>query len=103
MAKFGRLETIKDFKLLLKELSSGLRQLSFNDNFESFEVELSLSAGEEVNNIRNQLKIVPTSYIITFQTGNGLITAGDTAWNTNYISFKNHGSNSVTAKVKVLR
>ena len=103
MAKFGRLETIKDFKVLLKELSTGLRQLTFNDNFESFEIDLNLTSGEEKNNIRNQLKIQPSRYIIVFQTGNGLVTAGDTAWDNNYISFKNHGSNTVDVKIKVLR
>jgi hypothetical protein len=103
MAKFGRLELINKISQLTKELSTGLRNLKFEDNFDSFLVEISLAAGEEKNNIRNELKILPTQYIIVFQTGNGLITAGDTAWTTNYISFKNHGSNAVTAKIRVLR
>jgi hypothetical protein len=103
MAKFGRLELIKGITQMAKELSTGLRNLKFEDNFDSFQVDISLAAGEEKNNIRNQLKNIPTKYIITFQTGNGLVTAGDTAWNINYISFKNHGSNPVEVKLRVLR
>lgn len=103
MAKFSRIETIQDLKTLLKELATGLRQLSLSDNFESFEVVLDLAAGEERNNIRNQLKIIPTGYILKFQKGNGLVTAGDAEWNLNYISFKNNGSDAVSVRIQVLR
>ena len=103
MAKFGRLELVKGISAMAKELSTGLRNLKIEDNFDSFLVEIDLAAGEERNNIRNQLKNLPTQYIITFQTGNGLVTAGDTDWNLDYISFKNHGSNPVTVKIRVLR
>lgn len=103
MAKFGRLELVRTMAQMVKELSTGLRNLKFEDNFDSFQVDISLAAGEEKNNIRNQLKNIPTKYIITFQTGNGLVTAGDTAWTVDYISFKNHGSSAITAKIRVLR
>ena len=101
--KFGKLETIKEFRLLLKELSTGLRKLSFNDNFESFEVDLTFISGEEKINVRNELNVIPKSYIITFQTGDGLITASDIAWTKNYITFKNHGTAVVRTIIKVIR
>ena len=102
--KTGRLETIKDFKILLKELATGLRQLTFGDNFDTFLVELSLAASEERANIRNPLKVIPKGYIIVDKEGSGNVTKGDAAWTTDYISFKNtDGSNSITVKIRVLK
>lgn len=103
MAKFGRIEIIRDLHNLVKELATGLRQLTFADNFQSFQVVTDLAAGEEKATIRNQLKAVPNSYIIEYQTGNGLVTAGNTPWNKNYISFKNHGSVAVSVRIRVLK
>lgn len=103
MAKFGKIEILTTIKELAKELSTGLRNLRFEDNFDSFLVDLSLAAGEERNNIRNELKNKPTKYIIEYQTGNGLVTAGTTPWNANYISFINNGAAAVQVKIRVFR
>ena len=101
--KSSRIELISDPVELAKELSTGLRGLNFDDNFDSFQISLTLAAGEERDNIRNQLTVEPTRYIIVFQTGNGLVTAGDAAWTSDYISFKNHGAAQVTVKIIILR
>lgn len=102
MSKVGKIETLTTVKELSKELSSALRSLAFLDNFNSYTVDLTLIASEEKNNIRNELTVIPGSYIILFQTGNGLVTAGDTIWNKDYLAFKNHGSNTVTVKILIL-
>ncbi len=103
MAKFGIIETLNNLKDLIKELANGLRALTFADNFNSFEIDITLASGEERKNIRNQLTVKPTRYIIVHQTGDGNVTAGTVAWDINYITFKNHGSASTTVKIIVLR
>lgn len=101
MSKF-RIETLKDISRLIKELATGLRALTFTENFDSFVVDVSLTAGEE-KAIRNQLKAQPTYVIVAGQTGNGVITKGDEAWNINYVTVKNQGAETVAAKLLFLR
>ena len=103
MAKFSIIESINDLKSLTKELSTRLRALTFTDNFSSFELDLTIAATTEVANIRNQLTFTPTRVINLGQTGNGLITKGDTAWDGNYLSIKNHGSVEVIVKLLFIR
>jgi uncharacterized membrane protein len=45
------------------------------------------------------LQVIPSKMIITYQTGNGLITASGTAWTDDYLYIKNNGLVSVTAKI----
>lgn len=93
------LGTIFDLKQLLKELGTGLSRLSFTENFESFETEATIAANTEAA-IRNELSFIPSRMIIVKQTGNALVTAGDTVWNGNYLYIKNHDStNSATVKI----
>lgn len=103
MSKFNILETIKEISKMGREIAVRMKSLTFSDNFESFEVDIDILANSERANIPNSLKLIPKRYIIVSQVGDGLITKGDTAWNINYISFKNNGSNNVTAKIIVLR
>lgn len=97
-----RIEGLKTFKSLVKELALGLRRLDFSNNFESFEVSVEISATSEAS-IRNQLNFIPTRYIIVSQTGNGLITKGTTEWDNNYLYLYNNGAVTVNATVIFLR
>lgn len=75
---------------LVKELGVTLKDLSFDDNFDSFTVEnQAIPANTEIK-IRNEMQTRPTKYLILKQTGNALVTAGDTAWDDNFIYMKNH-------------
>jgi hypothetical protein len=97
------LENITNIRQLIRHLSAGLEKLNLLDNFETFQVDsLSISAGSEVK-VRNQLKSIPSGYIIRFQQGNGLVTAGDTKWSKDFIYMKNHGASPVTLKILFTR
>ena len=92
------IERIKDIVNLTRQLAVGLRDLSFTDNFTSFEVELEIPATTELR-VRNLLSIEPTRYIIVSQTGNGLITKGTTDWDDNFLYLYNNGAVTITIKV----
>jgi len=92
------LERIKDIVNLTRQLSVGLRDLSFIDNFISFEKTVELPATTEVR-VRNELNISPTRYIIVSQEGNGLITKGTTEWTNDFLYLYNNGAVTVTIKV----
>lgn len=97
MAKIN-LERIQDLISLTRRLAVVLRTMDFINNFDSFETEISITAGAETR-ILNALDSIPTKYIIVDQTGNGLVTRGNTDWNSNNLYLKNNGANDVTIKV----
>ncbi|HEY5688530.1 MAG TPA: hypothetical protein VIS27_09530 [Yeosuana sp.] len=91
-------------KQVLVELIAGLKRLTFGENFISFEVEVTIADQTETSGdykIRNQLLTIPTKMIIVKQTGNALVTAGDTAWDSNFVYLKNH-STTIDSTVKVI-
>ena len=96
MAKF-RIETLKTLERIVKELATGLRALTFGDNFDSFETdELTLASGASTK-VRNRLTIVPTRFIIIWAKGEANIGASDTTgedWSNEFIYLKNYGSNT---------
>lgn len=97
------LDTVFNIKQLVKELRTGLGRLDFLNNFESFEVETTIAANTEAK-LRNQLSFIPSRVIIVKQTGNALVTAGDTAWTASYLYMKNHdASNSATVKLLFIK
>lgn len=96
------LENLPTFQELIRQLSAGLDKLDFIDNFEAFETTVTIPASSE-SQIRNQLKFIPTRYMITRQTGNGLVTDSGTTWTNDYLYMQNHGSNSVTVKIIFMR
>jgi hypothetical protein len=107
MAKF-RIESLKTLSRIVKELAVGLRALTFADNFQSFETELTIAASS-TKEVRNNLNIEPTGFIIKdiyasdrATAVNGIITKGGT-WNANYVSFKNNATTEVIATIIVLR
>lgn len=68
------LTSARDLKDLAKKVQDVLSALTFQDNMEAFEeTGISIGAGETVT-IKNKLTFVPKKYIITAQSGNGLVT-----------------------------
>lgn len=96
-----RLQGLTELKQVVKELAVGLRNLTFGDNFQSFELDLVIPASGTVST-RNQLTIQPSRYIIVSNDGDSSINR-TTPWNESYISFKNNGSVEATVKIIVLR
>jgi len=96
-----RLEQLKQLGPLIKELANGLKFLDFANNFSSFEVEVSIPATTELG-VRNQLTNIPKKYIITSQTGNGLLTKGTTEWTKDKVYLYNNGAVTVTATIVFL-
>ncbi len=99
--KFG-LENFRDFNSMVRQLAVGLSRLTFTDNFDSFEFSDTLASGAELTR-RNPLTRIPKGYIIIKQKGNGLITAGETAWTQDSVTLKNHGPDSVEFTAVFLR
>lgn len=84
-------------------LSAILRRLSFENNFECREVDVTIPAASEVS-VRNPFRggRVPSHYLIVSQTGGGNIRKGPTAWDANYLYFKNHHAvDSTSGTIKV--
>jgi hypothetical protein len=96
------LENLFDFKQLLRHLSAGLTKLSLNDNFEGFETTLHIISGDTLK-VRNSLKFIPSTYIVKFQKGHGIVTAGDDKWTSDFLYLKNWGPNDVIITVQFLR
>ena len=100
MSKF-RIEGLKDIGRIVKELAVGLRDLSFNNNFTNFEIDVTIS-NESTIIVRNQLSVIPTRYLVVSNDGDGVISKGST-WGINNISFKNNGTIEATVKIVVLK
>tara|TARA_Y100000593_G_scaffold86302_1_gene164755 strand:+ start:33 stop:341 length:309 start_codon:yes stop_codon:yes gene_type:complete len=98
------LEAARDLKDLARQLSIGLRKLTIEDNMEVLKIEdVSMTANTEVS-IDNVLTFIPSQYIITSQTGNALITKGDTSWTDSTLYLKNNdSSNDATITVIFMR
>lgn len=104
----NRSSTIKylevDLWSWLKDLSTGLLKIQFNQNFQSFLVEgLLIPAGEEVA-INNQFGksypgIIPSGRIITRQIGNANIIDGPTSWNKDLVYLQNPSGEPATISV----
>lgn len=74
----------------LRSLRTGLSKLTFLENFESYEVELSIPAASEAT-IRNQLRdVTPRYWIAVRKNEAGLsVCDGDSEWNQNFVYLKN--------------
>jgi hypothetical protein len=97
------LANIKNLPELARNLMISLRDITFKDNFRSFTYEATISANSEVK-IRNRLTVRPNSYIIRFQTGDALVTAGTTIWDDDFLYMQNHdATNAATVKITFWR
>ena len=90
---------------LIQELSVGLDNISFEDNFKSFLAEnIEIRAGQ-VATLGNHLREgLPTKYIIVDQIGASLVTRSeDNPWTTSFLYLKNTGSEDVTISVLFIK
>lgn len=93
----------KSFSSLTRLLETILGRLSLIDNFESFEVQdIEITSGDEVT-IGNKLTTIPSKYIVVGQTGNGVISKGDTQWTAKYLYIKNNGPDTVKVSLIFMR
>ena len=98
-----RIQTLKDLTAVIKELSIGLRDLSFSDNFTSFEKTVVIPATSE-SRIINELTVRPTKVIITGQKGNGLVTKSPTTeWTDTQLYMYNNGAEEVTVDLLFIK
>ena len=94
-----------DVTKTLRELAVGLTRLRFTDNFEAFEVEVTIPATSEVP-IRNELKSkeIPTQrLVVRGGTGAQNVVDGDTEWTQDFVYLQNTGGSEVTVTVVFLR
>ncbi len=100
------LNLARNLRQLALELSAGLKRLDFVENFSAFEIE-DITINDQTQTpgdykIRNQLDpIIPQRMIIVKQTGNALVTAGATAWSSDFVYLRNH-STTTDAIVSVI-
>ena len=84
-----------DLVFSLRELYTGLSRLSFTENFEAFEVTVTVGATSELP-IRNQLAETPRGKILLRDGASNSVVDGDTAWNSNFVYLKNTSGSAVT-------
>ena len=85
---------------IVEELAVGLVSLSFDDNFKSFTAQdVNIKAGK-VARITNDLKTIPSKYVIVDQTGASIVTRSkEDVWTTENVYIKNNGSEDVTVDI----
>ncbi len=81
----------------LKQIVQVLRRLTFADNFESFEVVVTIPATSEIG-VENKLKEMPTRRIIV-RSNSSSIVDGDTAWTKTHLYLKNTSATEAIATV----
>ena len=101
MRKYLNVDMVRN----LRELTSILRKLRFEDNFTSWiEDDLTIGGGSEVQ-IRNMLDPEIPSMRLVVRGGAGAenVVDGTTAWTSNYVYLQNTGGSSVTVDVLFLK
>lgn len=92
-----------DLVFSLRELYTGLSRLDFTENFEAFEVTVTVPAATSpVTNlaIRNQLDpVIPTGKIILRDGGSNGVVDGTLAWTKDYVYLQNLDASDVTVTV----
>ena len=98
---FTYLET--DLQTTLKDLSTGLTKLSFDDNFQGWVEEVTIPASSELKILnRLQTKIPSYKLILRGKTGAESVVDGDTEWTIDNVYLKNLSGSSVTVTVAFL-
>lgn len=88
--------------LNLRELITGLKKLDFQFNFESFEVTVTIPAGEELA-IENKLRNAIPSKRLIVRSNVADITDGDVEWSKQFVTLKNNSGTDATLTVVFLR
>lgn len=99
IAQYLTVDMIHNFKIL----TLGLTKLSFADNFDSFEVEVTIAAGQELA-IRNELGEAVTKRMIVRGGADAQnIVDGTTEWTSDFVYLTNVGTITTTATVVFLK
>ena len=85
----------------LRELQAGLLRLTFDENFDSQTLEITLPAGATVP-YPHALGVIPSQRLIVKASGS-TIDDSDTPWTDTVVYFRNTGASTVTAKIILLR
>lgn len=108
MAKFGPFRvpgTIEEVWAQIRAIASGVRDITFSDNFISWEETITIPAATE-KVIRNQFRggIIPSRWVVVNVEGSNSVVKGTSAWSADFISLKNiHASLSTTITVVFLK
>lgn len=95
----------EELSYTLRGLRSGLTKLRFTENFECFEVEISIEAGQEYP-VRNLLRDAIPRYWIAARKNEAALSVcdGDTDWSKDYLYLKNtHATDTATLTVLFFR
>lgn len=115
MAKFSGFRTFKGLPVIedvysyllnslsisLKELQTGLSNLSLSDNFSSQVLDLTIPAGVTVG-FPHSLGVIPTQRII-LRANSPLLDDSTVPWTDKAVYFRNTGMTDLTAKIIILR
>ena len=91
-----------DLHKFTSDLFAGLTKLTFSDNFESFDADLTLSSGSSVA-IPNQLKTPAIDWWPVRITGDNRLVESGTAWTKDFAYLKNAGATTITATVRFVK
>jgi len=93
----------ENIRNLMRELSNGLSKLTFRDNFQGFETEITIPAAS-VKQIRNEVDFIPSKRIIVRQDVEAAISDSTTEWTSDFVFLENHNAtNQVILTVQFLR
>jgi len=86
----------------LREIQTGLQNLTFGDNFRSFEVSVVIPAGNTDFRIQNRIGVTPSKRIIVRSNSNQVVD-GTSPWDAEYVYLGNPGGTDATVTVVFLR
>ncbi len=97
---------IKKLPVELKDLEIALVNLDFVNNFKSFEADVTIAAGQEIN-VRNQLNPkIPARFLVLdckiTSAGTHSLSRGLKDWNAETLTIKNSGTGSFAIKILFL-
>lgn len=93
----------RHINVLIDQLNNGLNKLTLDENVDCQVIEnIIIGAGAEVS-IDHKLGTTPRFHLILKQSGNALITNGQSDWTNKKIYLLNNGANSATLTVCILR
>lgn len=98
--KFSFLQNLT-LQSLARALDAGLRRLTFENNFKSQVVSLTIPPNSEVI-VPHTLGATPRHYLVTSQDEPGSILKGSGEWNARRVTLKNVGPNTVNILVVIL-
>lgn len=85
-----------------KELEVGLRNITFDQNFQAFTVEVTVPALSTLK-IRNELQAIPTGMIVLRSYGFNDVVDAPTEWTSDYVYLTNLSAADRTVRVVFLR